>query len=155
MSHFNYPQNRVDWWEGVVYGVKGKPLRPHYSRGYYYVKVTPEPGKQVSKAVHRVVWEAFYMRPVYEGFVIHHIDGDTSNNRISNLEAVSAQRNSELAVRCKSKIPYEVRILRGVQRDVDQACRVMDSKSKQDETVDKAIKSMEAGIASIREHRSY
>jgi hypothetical protein len=41
---------------------------------------------------HRIVWEIFNTR-VKEGFVIDHIDGDTTNNKISNLREVSMEVN--------------------------------------------------------------
>lgn len=38
--------------------------------------------------LHRDVWE-FHNGPIPEGMHIHHIDGDTSNNDISNLECIT------------------------------------------------------------------
>lgn len=38
--------------------------------------------------LHRVIWEEHY-GPIPDGVVIHHIDGDTGNNEIVNLEAHS------------------------------------------------------------------
>ena len=40
--------------------------------------------------LHRDVWE-FHNGKIQKGFQIHHIDGDTSNNDISNLECLSFQ----------------------------------------------------------------
>lgn len=48
--------------------------------------------------VHRVVWELAY-GPIPDGMCIDHIDGDRSNNRLSNLRLVTLsvnQRNAKI-----------------------------------------------------------
>ena len=55
--------------------------------------------------LHRDVWE-FHHGPVPEGMHIHHIDGNTANNDISNLACVSLkdhwdEHREELSVRAK------------------------------------------------------
>lgn len=45
-----------------------------------------------SEPAHRLVWEAFNS-PISKGFMIDHIDGDRSNNRLSNLRLVSQSQN--------------------------------------------------------------
>lgn len=42
--------------------------------------------------VHRLVWEVFN-GPIPPGFVIDHIDGDSSNNKLSNLRCVTQAEN--------------------------------------------------------------
>ena len=46
----------------------------------------------VSYPVHRVVWKMAYDQ---EPIMVDHIDGDTRNNRIENLRAVSAKENAQ------------------------------------------------------------
>ena len=41
------------------------------------------------KRLHRVVWE-YYKGKIPKGYHIHHIDGDTKNNDISNLSLIEA-----------------------------------------------------------------
>lgn len=56
--------------------------------GYWYVQF----GDKLY-AAHRIVYEKFNGKiPI--GFVVNHIDGDTSNNKIGNLECVSKSVNS-------------------------------------------------------------
>jgi len=51
------------------------------SRNGYYWSVS----KKFHKSMHRYVWE-FYHGRIQEGYEIHHIDGDASNNEITNLK---------------------------------------------------------------------
>ena len=56
--------------------------------------------------LHKDVWE-FHNGPVPEGFHVHHIDGDTTNNSIENLACISrkehkAEHREELVARNKS-----------------------------------------------------
>lgn len=43
--------------------------------------------------LHRVVWE-FHNGKIPDGMQIHHIDGDTSNNDISNLECLTPKEHT-------------------------------------------------------------
>lgn len=45
--------------------------------------------------LHRAVWEA-ENGPIPEGYHVHHIDGDTGNNDIGNLECLSAGEHMRL-----------------------------------------------------------
>lgn len=61
--------------------------------------------------LHRDVWE-YHNGPIPEGHQIHHIDGDTGNNDISNLECVPfkqhrAKHHSDYVVRGKSEKQLE------------------------------------------------
>jgi len=53
-------------------------LRNH---GYYSSNIT-------GRYLHRVVWEE-NNGEIADGFIVHHIDGDTKNNNISNLALMS------------------------------------------------------------------
>ena len=52
----------------------------------YYLNST------IRKRMHRYVWE-FYHGEIPEGYHIHHIDGDKSNNDISNLEMIHGEKH--------------------------------------------------------------
>ena len=52
--------------------------------------------------VHRLVWEAFY-GPIPEGMEIDHIDGNPSNNSLSNLRAVDHKTNMNNPITKKRK----------------------------------------------------
>lgn len=59
--------------------------------------------QQKGGMAHRVVYELFY-GTLADGLVIDHIDGDPSNNVISNLRAVTQSVNARNAKRRKSNI---------------------------------------------------
>lgn len=71
--------------EGVVLGRRGKPMSPtDNGRGYLIVKMNIN-GKWTSKAVHRLVAEAWVLNP--EGLSdVNHLDCNRYNNRAENLE---------------------------------------------------------------------
>ena len=41
-----------------------------------------------NKYLHRLIWEDHYGKPVPKGYVIHHINGVKTDNRIQNLQCV-------------------------------------------------------------------
>lgn len=49
---------------------------------------------------HRLVWESVY-GPIPEGMQIHHIDGNKTNNDISNLQLVTPLEHSRIHDGCK------------------------------------------------------
>ena len=49
---------------------------------------------------HVLVWEQ-HNGPIPEGYQIHHIDGDKSNNSIENLQLVSALDHKRILEGCK------------------------------------------------------
>ena len=55
----------------------------------YYLNST------IRKRLHRYVWE-FYNGSIESGYDIHHIDGDKSNNDISNLAKMSRHKHAEI-----------------------------------------------------------
>ena len=73
-----------------------KKLRLRKQRdGYLYVKLYKN-GKQYNKNVHRLVTTTFIPNPQGKKEV-NHIDGDKTNNRVSNLEWVTAKENQQHA----------------------------------------------------------
>jgi hypothetical protein len=47
---------------------------------------------------HRIVWEAAH-GPLAKGWAVHHVNGDRSDNRLENLEAMPAGEHSRLHAR--------------------------------------------------------
>ena len=72
--------------------IKRKILTPKFDKyGYLKVGLTKE-GKQKYKFVHRLVAETFIPNPNNYP-IVNHIDGDKTNNHISNLEWCTQQYN--------------------------------------------------------------
>lgn len=61
------------------------------SRGYLYVDI-----KGSKRRVHRLVVEAF-VGPIPEGFVVDHVNGCKTDNRLENLEVITHQQNMDRA----------------------------------------------------------
>lgn len=89
--------------EGSIYSNYGKgrsyrKLTPHNHSGrktrkkYKRVKI-----KDKCVFVHRLVGAYLYGGKIPTNLHVNHIDGDTENNRLSNLEVVSHKENSEHA----------------------------------------------------------
>lgn len=76
--------------------MQGNVLKPTPA-GYVMVKI---PGIGM-RAGHRVIWKLVYGKDPNQ--VIDHIDGNPSNNRISNLRDVSPQKNAQNRVNTKKK----------------------------------------------------
>ena len=66
-------------------------------KGYLRLRVTID-GEKMSFKVHRLVAQAFIPNPKFKPQV-NHIDGDKSNNCVSNLEWVSNKENAHHAIR--------------------------------------------------------
>lgn len=70
--------------------------------GYYL-------NSSIKKRMHRYVWE-YYNGEVPEGYHIHHIDKDKSNNDISNLEAIPFSTHAKMHSIEKAEIRREAMI---------------------------------------------
>lgn len=66
----------------------------------YYLNST------LRKRLHRYVWE-FYNGPIEEGYEIHHIDGDKSNNDLSNLVMLPKKEHAKLHGNSQSEVLLE------------------------------------------------
>lgn len=58
-------------------------------------------GKNGETLVHRIIWKIFNLE-IPDGFVIDHIDGDSFNNKISNLRCVTLAENKRNQSKVKS-----------------------------------------------------
>lgn|SRR5574344_940948 len=68
-------------------------LKQHNYHGYYHVGFIVN-GKHVSPLVHRLVMYAFNKIKPYPEWEIDHINGDSLDNRIENLEYVKSSENT-------------------------------------------------------------
>lgn len=63
---------------GITYRLMG-------SGKYYLSQSKSNEGRRHAKGLHVAIWEFYNGKKVPKGYCIHHIDGDTFNNDISNL----------------------------------------------------------------------
>ena len=79
---------------GEIYGRKGQPIGAVYADGYVRFRRS----KSIPRGVqygHRAVWEAVY-GPIPAGHQIDHKNGRKSDNRISNLQLVTAKQHARI-----------------------------------------------------------
>jgi hypothetical protein len=62
---------------------------------YSYHEWRDEDGAHHKMAVHRWVWEQAN-GPLPKGWVVHHLDGNTKNNALSNLQSMSKQEHTKI-----------------------------------------------------------
>lgn len=77
---------------GEVRGKSGKILKPSpCRRGYMRVWLYDSNGKRKEKYIHRLLAEAFISGD--KSLTVNHIDGNKTNNSLSNLEWISNEDN--------------------------------------------------------------
>ena len=118
----------ADTENGIVYGTRGpggkrldepRELGFLHPTGYVHINLSACGLKKQVRA-HRIIYIAAH-GGIPDGYVIDHINCDKSDNRISNLQAVTGEQNSHKAkcdgaylvnsdpITNKRMIPYEVR----------------------------------------------
>ena len=85
--------------------IKGEDIITKYGNaklnedGYYII--TSRKKGYSHKFLHRLIWEDWYGKSVPDGYVIHHLNGDKTDNRIQNLQCV--ERSKHIAFHNKSR----------------------------------------------------
>lgn len=74
--------------DGVVYHSDKTPIKPFKSNKYLQVYMRGDDNKRHIYGVHQVVAMTF-KDDYYDGCVVHHVDEDTTNNNVENLEIQS------------------------------------------------------------------
>ena len=87
-------ENYIICTDGTVHNKKGHNIsRWKDNVGYLQVKLSKE-GKWYYKRVHRLVAEAFIPNP-HNLKQVNHINGDKTNNEVSNLEWIDNKNNTQ------------------------------------------------------------
>lgn len=76
-----------------------KEIKPSYTvsrsrRRYSTLRLSID-GKRKKYFIHRLIAEHF-IGPIPEGYVVNHIDHNTHNNSLSNLEIISQKENCQM-----------------------------------------------------------
>lgn len=79
---------------GEIFGREGQPIGAIYADGYVRFRRSSSIPKGVQYG-HRAVWEAVY-GPIPAGYQIDHKNGKKADNRISNLQLVTALQHARI-----------------------------------------------------------
>lgn len=79
------------------------------AKGYLRVQLTRPDGTRQAKLIHRLVAQAFLLNPEDKPQV-NHDDGDTTNNKLSNLEWATAKENEEHSYKVLGKKPNKTNL---------------------------------------------
>lgn len=80
--------------DGVVIGKTGNEVGSLRSNGYYQFKIRDLDGKNINVPFHRLQAYQKFGDKIYEdGIVVRHLDGDSSNNSIDNIDIGSYSDN--------------------------------------------------------------
>ncbi|WP_367101571.1 HNH endonuclease signature motif containing protein [Fusobacterium gastrosuis] len=79
---------KVIVFNGIKYRLMG-------SGKYYLSQSTTNRGRIGAKGLHVAIWEFYNKKKVPKGCHIHHKDGNTFNNDISNLECISSSEHAK------------------------------------------------------------
>lgn len=81
--------------DGSIYNEKSKILLKQTPNKSGYIRYTLRiDGKNVSKLAHILVMETWGQKEISSNQVVNHIDGDKTNNNLSNLEVCSKSENA-------------------------------------------------------------
>ena len=97
LRHRGSKGNRHNW--------KGEKL---IVKGYVYVYRPGHPRANKSNRVleHILVWETAHEQPLPQGWIIHHLNGDTMDNRSENLVASPSRNHYDFISALSARIKY-------------------------------------------------
>lgn len=69
-----------------------------------HLRITSRVEGNKGKLLHRLIWEDFYGKKIPEHYVIHHLNGDKSDNRIQNLQCCEERKHGSMHM--KKILPF-------------------------------------------------
>lgn len=84
--------------EGYILGKRGIKLKPYPNHHGYLIVNLMIDNKRVGMAIHTAVAKTFLGIPDNDNMQVNHIDGDKTNNNITNLEWVTPKENMKHAI---------------------------------------------------------
>ena len=91
----NYTNYEIDVDSGTIYSFFSNSTIGHLNDdGYYCTTIYDDNGNPHTIRHHRIIWEVVNGQ-IPDGYEIHHIDKNRSNNSISNLELVESSTHKQ------------------------------------------------------------
>jgi len=118
-----YPKYQVNK-NGDIFGPRGNKLTPSKrSGGYLFVRIYIDNKSSIGLTVQTIVARTFIGD--VKGKIVHHVDGDVSNNNVNNLRIMTQSDHIRLH---HNKPVVEIRIGSGYMKEwssITEACKTM------------------------------
>lgn len=87
--------------------------------GYYRISSSKE--GNMNKLLHRLIYEKEHNCTIPEGYVIHHLDGDKTNNDPNNLQMMEASKHNSLHMKGENNRYYGKKLSKTTRMKMSEA----------------------------------